>query len=130
MATQYRRGRHSVTDLEAHLVFVTKYRRKIFTQPSLELLRESFIEVARKMDFKVVECNGEADHIHLLVEYPPKLSVSVIVNHLKGVSSRIYRKQFPSPHKDHLWSPAYFAVSSGGAPIETLKKYIQNQKSP
>jgi putative transposase len=138
MATQYRRGRHSVTDLQVHLVFVTKYRRKIFTQASLELLRESFIEVARKMDFKVVECNGEADHIHLLVEYPPKLSISVIVNHLKGVSSRIYRKQFPSPHKDHLWSPAYFAVSCGGAPcalggalpIETLKKYIENQKSP
>ncbi len=81
------------------------------------------------MDFKVVECNGEADQIHLLVEYPPKLSISVIVNHLKGVSSRFYRKQFPSPHKDHLWSPAYFAVSSGGAPIEVLKKYIQGQKS-
>jgi len=86
-------------------------------------------EVARKMNFKVVEFNGESDHVHLLVEYPPKLSISVLVNHLKGVSSRMYRKQYPSDSK-HLWSPSYFASSGGGAPIEILKQYIKDQKSP
>lgn len=107
-------------------------------------------EVARKMDFQVIEINGEGDHVHLLIEYPPKLSVSQIVNALKGVSSRMLRKEFKlTPHVDHLWSPSYFALSCGGecspeggslsvgnyrtrkgAPIEEIKKYIENQEKP
>ncbi|NEP02898.1 MAG: IS200/IS605 family transposase [Symploca sp. SIO2E9] len=59
------------------------------------------------MGFKLIEFNGESDHVHLLVEYPPRLSISTLVNHLKGVSSRMYRKQFQSPHPEHLWSPSY-----------------------
>lgn len=130
MNKQYRKGRHSVTNLQAHLVFVTKYRRTVFSSDGLAVVRDAFEGVAKKMDFWILECNGEPDHVHLLVEYPPKLSISQLVNHLKGVSSRLYRKQYPSPHKQHLWSPSYFAVSCGGAPIETLRQYIQNQKSP
>jgi len=83
-----------------------------------------------KMDFKVLEFNGERDHIYVLIEYPPKLSIFQIVNSLKGVSSRLYRKTFPSPHKDHLWSPSYCAVSCGDAPLEKIKQYIQNQDTP
>ena len=81
----------------------------------------------------VLEANGEEDHIHLLIEYPPKHSISKIVNHLKGVSSRILRKEFNlTPHQEHLWSPSYFAISCGGAPLEKIKAYIENQgeKSP
>jgi putative transposase len=133
MATNYRKGKHSVTRLYVHLVFVAKYRRNVFTSESREILKQAMIGVGKKMDFEVVEFNGEADHVHVLVEYPPKLSISQIVNHLKGVSSRLYRKQFSSPHESHLWSPSYFAVSCGGAPIEKIKQYIQNQnnkKSP
>ncbi|NES21971.1 MAG: IS200/IS605 family transposase [Symploca sp. SIO3E6] len=129
MKNNLRKGRHSVTVLYTHLVFVTKYRAKLFEQEGLETLEIAFKSVASKMDFKMVEFNGESDHVHLLVEYPPKLSISTLVNHLKGVSSRMYRQQFPSNRK-HLWSPSYFASSCGGAPIETLKQYIQNQKSP
>lgn len=115
-----------------HLVCVTKQRRSVFTQQSLSVVEESFREVARKMDFQILEFNGEADHIHALIEYPPKLSVSQIVNSLKGVSSRMYGKAgFKKPYgKDALWSPSYFASSVGGAPIEILKKYIQNQEKP
>lgn len=130
MNRQYRKGRHSVTNLQAHLVFVTKYRRKVFSSDGLAVVRDAFEGVAKKMDFRILECHGEPDHVHLRVEYPPKLSISQLVNHLKGVSSRLYRKQYPSPHQQHLWSPSYFAVSCGGAPIETLRQYIQNQKSP
>jgi len=87
--------------------------------------------VAEKSDFRILEINAEEDHVHLLVEYPPKLSVSQIVNMLKGVSSRILRKELDiNPHKDHLWSPSYFAISCGGAPIEQIKRYIQNQEKP
>ncbi|MFM7190197.1 MAG: IS200/IS605 family transposase [Microcystaceae cyanobacterium] len=131
MATQYRRGRHSVTNLQAHLIFVPKYRRNVFTLESLAILRKSMETVAISMGFEIIEFNGESDHVHLLIEYPPKLSISTLVNHLKGVSSRMYRQHgFKSPHSEHLWSPSYFAVSVGGAPLAVLKEYIKNQKSP
>jgi len=90
MATIYRRERHSVTELKMHLVCVTKYRRSVFTGDSLDLIEKSFREVAQKMNFQVLEFNGEGNHVHALIEYPPKLSTSQIVNALKGVSSRRY----------------------------------------
>ena len=81
------------------------------------------------MKFRLIDLNGESDHIHCLIEYPPTLSVSQIVNALKGVSSRMVRQKFNlKPHIDHLWSPSYFAVSCGGAPIAKIKKYIENQQ--
>lgn len=84
------------------------------------------------MDFQILEFNGESDHIHTIVAFPPKLSVSQMVNALKGVSSRRYGQAgFPKPYgKDALWSPSYFASSVGGAPLEVLKQYIQGQKKP
>jgi putative transposase len=132
MASSLRHERHSVSDLKIHLVCVTKYRRKIFTNESLELIHKSFVEVAKKMDFQILEFNGESDLIHTVIEFPPKLSISQIVNALKGVSSRRYGQAgFPKPYgKQALWSPSYFASSVGGAPLEVLKKYIQNQEKP
>ena len=127
----YRRGKHSVTLLYTHLVFVTKYRQKIFKAEHIDTFEHVCKEVARKMGFEVLEVNGEGDQVHLLIEYPPKLSVSQIVNALKGVSSRMLRKQFQlTPHVDHLWSPSYFAISCGGVPIEKIKLYIENQEKP
>jgi len=122
---------HSVSDVKAHLVCVTKYRRSVLTKSSLALIEESFREVARKMDFQILEFNGEADHIHALIEYPPKLSISQMVNSLKGVSSRMYGKAgFEKPYGlDALWSPSYFVSSVGGAPIEVIKKYIEDQET-
>jgi putative transposase len=127
----YRRERHSVTDLKIHLICVTKYRKPVFTEESLKLIEESFRTVAAKMNFQVLEFNGEPDHVHVLIEYPPKLSISQIVNALKGVSSRRYGQSGnKKPHKEALWSPSYFAVSVGGAPIEVLKQYIKEQSRP
>ena len=123
------KGRHSVTTLNAHLVFVTKYRRKIFSSESLNFLEETMKDTAKKMGFSITEFNGENDHIHVLIRYPPKYSISKIVNHLKGVSSRMYRTKYVVSG-EHLWSPSYLASSSGGAPIEVLKQYIQNQEKP
>ncbi|MEH2066455.1 MAG: IS200/IS605 family transposase [Nostoc sp.] len=131
MTTLFRRERHSVTDLKIHLVCVTKYRRSIFTLESLAGIEKSFQEVARKMDFQIIEFNGEGNHVHALIEYPPKLSISQIVNALKGVSSRRYGQAgYEKPHKEALWSPSYFAISVGGAPLEVLKQYIRNQEKP
>jgi putative transposase len=98
---------------------------------SLAVIEKSFSEVARKMDFQIHEFNGESDHIHALIEFPPKLSVSQMVNALKGVSSRRYGQAgFPKPYgKDALWSPSYFVSSVGGAPLDVLKRYIQQQET-
>lgn len=124
----YRRERHSVTDLKVHLVCVTKYRSSVFDDEGLKLIEESFRVVAKKMNFRVLEFNGEAEHVHALIEYPPKLSISQIVNALKGVASRRYGQAgYKKPHEEALWSPSYFAVSVGGAPIEVLKQYIKDQ---
>ena len=88
MTTYFRKARHSVTDIKIHLVCVTKYRRSVFTAESLSVIEKSFRGVAEKMDFQILEFNGEENHVHALIEYPPKLSISQIVNALKGVSSR------------------------------------------
>ena len=132
MSTPLRKERHSVSDLKIHLVCVTKYRRPILTPESLAVLEVSFREVATKMGFEIEEFNGEPDRVHVLIEYPPKLSISQMVNALKGVSSRRYGQAgHPKPYgRDALWSPSYFASSVGGAPLEVLKRYIQNQEKP
>jgi len=132
MASQLRKERHSVSDLKIHLVCVTKYRRRVFTGESLNVIEASIRDVGKKMDFQVLEFNGEEDHIYCLLEYPPKLSISQIVNTLKGVSSRMYGKAgFPKPDdRDALWNPSYFVSSVGGAPLEVLKQYIQEQEKP
>lgn len=130
----YRTGRHCVFAMHVHLVFVLKYRRKVLTERVLEALRESFDIIAAKFDAIVRECDGEDDHVHLLVEYPPKVAVSSLVNSLKGASSRLIRKKrFPEVRKalwgEHFWSPSYFASSCGGAPLNILKEYIRDQRA-
>ncbi len=132
MTTDLRRERNSISSLKIHLVFVTKYRRPVLTSDGLDILEKSFSDVAKKMNFRVIEFNGESDHVHALIEFPPKLSVSQMVNALKGVSSRRYgQANLPKPYgKDSLWSPSYFVSSIGGAPVEVLKLYIQNQLKP
>jgi len=81
----------------------------------------------------LVELNGEDDHVHLLIEYPATVALSKLVNSLKGVTSRLLRvKNFSEVNSklwgDHLWSPSYFAVSCGGAPIEIVRKYSEEQR--
>lgn len=127
----YRKERHSVTDLKIHLICVTKYRKPVFTGEGLFLVEESFKEVAKKMSFNILEFNGEANHAYALIEYPPKLSISQIVNSLKGVSSRRYGQAgYKKPHPEALWSPSYFAVSVGGIPLDVLIQYIEEQSRP
>ena len=130
-----RHGRHCVFLMHVHLVFVTKYRRDVFTQEILDDMCGILANVCRDFESELVEFDGEDDHVHLLVNYPPKVSVSSLVNSLKGVSSRMIRqKQYPSIRKKlwggALWSPSYFAGSCGGAPIEIVRQYIEQQKTP
>jgi putative transposase len=121
--------------MHVHLVFVTKYRREVFTKEILENLRPIFSSVCRDFEAELVEFDGEDDHVHLLVTYPPKVSVSKLVNSLKGISSLLIRKKnYPSIRKrlwaGALWSPSYFAASCGGAPISIIRQYIEQQQTP
>ena len=93
--TDIRHGRHCVFNLHVHLVFLTKYRRGVFTKAVLNELREIFSDVCTDFEAELVECDGEDDHVYLLVNYPPKVAVSALVNSLKGVSSRMIRKKLP-----------------------------------
>ena len=97
-------------------------------------MRDIFARVCEAAGAELAEFNGESDHVHLLVNFPPKVALSALVNSLKGVSSRLLRKQFPALEqrywKDVLWSRSYFAASCGGAPLEIIKQYVDQQKTP
>ena len=133
--TEIRTGRHVVFNLHVHLVFVAKYRRKVFTKEILDDMRGIFESVCNDFEAQLVEFDGENDHVHLLVNYPPKVSISKLVNSLKGVSSRMIRKKNYPGIKEKLWggalwSPSYFAGSCGGAPITIIRQYIEQQNTP
>lgn len=133
MQDELRRGRHVVYRIHAHLVFVPRYRRKIFDADALARLRTVFAKVCGDFEATLDEFNGEPDHVHLLVHYPPKVSVSALVNSLKGVSARRLRQDRPDIARRYgqggLWSASYFAASCGGAPIEVLRQYIEQQRA-
>ena len=132
--SEMRTGRHCVFNLHVHLVFVTKYRKSVFEKSHFVTMRKLFGKVCGDFEAELVEIDGETDHVHLLVNYPPKVSVSALVNSLKGVSSRILKKEHPELlnryWKGVLWTPSYFAASCGGAPIAIIRQYIEQQQSP
>jgi len=114
-----------VWNMHVHLVFVTKYRRGALTDPILTRCAQIMSEVCVDFGAELREFNGEDDHVHLLVHYPPTVEISKLVNSLKGVSSRLLRKEFwPHLRKhlwgDRLWSPSYFSASCGGAPLKVV----------
>lgn len=131
----YRTGRHCVFGLHAHLVFIAKCRGSVFTDEHRSSLESIFRSVCNDFETELVEFNGEADHVHLLVNFPPKISISKLVNSLKGVSSRRLKQLHPellkpAYMKNALWSPSYYAGSVGGAPISVIRQYIEQQTRP
>jgi putative transposase len=131
----YRHGRTTVTALHVHLVFVTKYRRHVFQAHHIDHLARTFRQVCTDFGAVLVACEGEDDHVHLLIEYPPTVQLSKLINSLKGVSSRLIRRDFPDLKArvwkgHHLWSPSYFAASCGGAPLEVVRQYVESQRTP
>ena len=131
---ELRHGRHCIFALHVHLVFVTKYRRGVFKAEHMAAMQNIMASICKDFEAQLVEFNGEADHVHLLVNYPPKVALSTLVNSLKGVSSRLMRKEYGDFHpwlkrRGVLWSPSYFAASCGGAPIEILRQYIEQQQA-
>jgi putative transposase len=130
-----RTGRHVVYNLHVHLVFVTKYRRGALTDTMLTRCEEIMRAVCADFEAELREFNGEHDHVHLLVHYPPKVAISKLVNSLKGVSARYLRQEYDSHVRKHLWgghlwSGSYFAGSAGGAALSIVRQYIEQQNQP
>lgn len=129
----YHNGFRSVYKLNAHIILVVKYRKKAIDKAILSRLKEIFIDTLGKRDAQLVEFNGEADHIHLLIDYKPDKPLSTLIGNLKTVSSRLIRKEFPELSdkyfygKSHFWTGAYFVASCGGVTVEHLKRYVENQ---
>ena len=126
---------HCVYKLTYHLVLVTKYRRKCFTNEMLNRLEEIVRKNCQDWEIDLLEFNGEADHIHLLLEMHPNIMPSKFINNIKTVSSRLIRKEFDAELKQYYWKPvlwtrAYCSLTTGGATIDVIREYIKNQERP
>jgi putative transposase len=136
MTTQaLHRNNNAVFRIVYHLVLVSKYRRRVFTGPMLDRCARILTSLCTTWEGSLIECSGEDDHVHMLLDMPPKVRPSDLVNNIKTVLSRRLRSEFPALRaayrgKAVLWSPSYCILSAGGAPIEILKKYVENQKRP
>ena len=132
---EWRTGRSCFFKNNVHLVFVTKYRRDALTLAMLNDLKLIFKETCEQLDCELLECSGEDDHVHLMVSAHPKIALSNLIGKLKGKSSFVLRKNHwahikPKLWGNHFWSPSYCVVSIGGASLDVVKAYIENQRKP
>ena len=130
----YTHGRTCVYNLNYHIIWCTKYRRKVLSPKICERLYVLLREIGEEKGFTVVEARvGEEDHVHCFVSAPPKLSVTDIARWLKGISGRHLLMEFPQIRqklwKGHLWNGSYFAESIGSTSEENILRYIERQKN-
>lgn len=122
---------HSVFLLHYHLILVVEYRRQVFTDEISERAKEIFSYIAPSYKIELVEWNHDKDHVHILFKGQPKTEMSKFINAYKSASSRLLKKEFPIIRqklwKEMFWSQSFCLLSSGGAPIEVIKEYIENQ---
>ena len=116
-------------------MLVTKYRRGAISNRVREEIINAANDVAKRYEFKILDIDGEDDHIHLIVDYPPKLSLSKLVMVLKANTAKKVREQrFEEVESvlwgNHFWSPSYFVSSTGGASLEKVRRYVQEQRKP
>ena len=122
---------HSVFLMYYHLVLVIKYRRKIFDDAISERAKEIFEYIAPNYNITLMEWNHEEDHVHILFKAHPNSELSKFINAYKSASSRLLKKEYPGVRtklwKEYFWSRSYCLLTTGGAPIEVIKKYIESQ---
>ena len=127
----YRKSSHSIYDIKYHIVWVTKYRKPVITGKVAERTRELIRMKCSENEVEIISGYVSKDHIHLLVSAPPHLSVSKLVQYIKGFTSRKIQMEFKEINKQywgrHLWAVGYFAASSGNVTDEVIAEYIRNQ---
>ena len=126
-------ARSCVYNVNYHIVWSVKYRRKVLDSVIEKRLKEILLNVAKEKGFTIVKMEvGEMDHIHLFVTSHPKLSISYIVKMMKGISGRLLMKEFPNLSSKlwngELWNPSYYVETIGSVSEENIKRYIQNQE--
>lgn len=124
---------HSIYNISYHLVLVTKYRKRCITPEIAIYLSEQYKRLLESWDCELLECNGEPDHLHLLISASPKIQPSKMVNSLKTVTSRLVRKEFAEHLTPFYWKPVFYSrsyclVSCGGAPLDIIKQYLEQQE--
>ncbi|WP_404407291.1 IS200/IS605 family transposase [Jeotgalibacillus malaysiensis] len=122
---------HSVFLMYYHLVLVVKYRRKVIDDNISDYSKEKFISLGKKYNITLVEWNHDVDHVHILFKAHPNTELSKFINAYKSASSRLIKKEFPFVRKklwkEMFWSRSFCLLTTGGSPIEVVKKYIENQ---
>lgn len=126
-------GRTCVFNVNYHIVWSTKYRRKVLNSKIEKRLKEILNTVANNKGFEIAEIEvGEQDHVHVFVSAIPKISISYIAKMLKGISGRLLLKEFPEIEQKlwngELWNPSYYVETIGCVSEEAIRKYIQNQE--
>ena len=128
---EYRKGSHCLFDIKVHLVWITKYRKPVLYGEEGLRLRDLLRKICHDLEVEILADNVRRDHVHLLLSYPPQLSISKLVQKLKGVSSRKLLQESGRLRKEfwgcHLWARGYFAVSTGNVTDEVIAEYIKNQ---
>jgi putative transposase len=124
---------HSVYNINYHLVLITKYRRRCITPEVAAYLEAQYKRLLETWGCVLLECNGEPDHIHLLISANPKVQPSKMVNSLKTATSRLVRKEFADHLGQFYWKPVFYSrsyclVSCGGAPLEIVRQYLDQQE--
>lgn len=122
---------HSVFLLNYHLILVVKYRRKVFDDTISERAKEIFSRIAPNYNISLQEWGHDEDHVHILFRAHPKTAISKFINAYKSASSRLLKKEYPSIReklwKEQFWSQSFCLLTTGGAPLEIVKEYIQSQ---
>jgi putative transposase len=122
---------HSVFLLCYHLVLVVKYRRKVIDDAISDYAKDMFVRLGENYNISLVEWNHDIDHVHILFKAHPNTEMSKFINAYKSASSRLIKKNFPQVKrklwKEYFWSRSFCLLTTGGSPIEVIKKYIENQ---
>ena len=122
---------HSVFLLHYHLVLVVKYRRQIFDDEISKRSKEIFEYISPKYNITLQEWNHDKDYVHILFKVHPNSEISKFINAYKSASSRLLKKEFPQIRqnlwKEYFWSQSFCLLTTGGASIEVIKKYIESQ---
>jgi putative transposase len=129
---RYRLGAHTKSDLKVHLVWIPKYRKPVMTGDVAMRVRDLIRQIAMEHELEIISGKVARDHVHVLLSYRPTQDVSVIMQWLKGISSRVLLQEFPHLRKKfwgrHFWARGYLAVSSGTITDEMIKEYIDEQE--
>ena len=131
---EYRKGPHTVYDIQYHLVWVTKYRYRILVGEIGTRVRDMIRQICMTREITILKGHVGADHVHLLVSAPPQIAVAKLVQSLKGKSSRLLQQEYPRLRKRywgrHLWARGYFCATVGAVTTKMVKAYIDQQEIP